>query len=146
VILHRLDNAQLSSGRIAEDKARTSVEFRRPTKALEDALAGGGVGLRTLSFGACLAEGGLLVLNDLRPRIADVQSIVSAAIGGDNIAETVEGLQRFPINLRFKSDLNKLGPAPGKPVVVGAGMQGDRASIVFASPKDISETIRHSCP
>ncbi len=78
--------------------------------------------------------------------IADVQSIVSAAIGGDNIGETVEGLQRFPINLRFKSDLNKLGPAPGKPVVVGAGMQGDRASIVFASPKDISETIRHSCP
>ena len=41
VILHRLDNAQLSSGRIAEAKARTSVEFRRPTKALEDAVAGG---------------------------------------------------------------------------------------------------------
>ncbi len=33
--------------------------------------------------------------------IADVQSIVSAAIGGDNIGETVEGLQRFPINLRY---------------------------------------------
>ena len=32
VMLHRLDNAQLSSVRIAEDKARTSVEFRRPTK------------------------------------------------------------------------------------------------------------------
>ena|SRR2546427_5314359 len=55
VILDRLDNTQLSSGRIAEDKARTSVEFRRPTKALEDALAGGGAGLRTLTFGACVA-------------------------------------------------------------------------------------------
>src|SRR2546425_8632506 len=33
--------------------------------------------------------------------IADVQSIVSAAIGGDNIGETVEGLQRFPINPRY---------------------------------------------
>lgn len=33
--------------------------------------------------------------------IADVQSIVSSAIGGDNISETVEGLQRFPINLRY---------------------------------------------
>ena len=33
--------------------------------------------------------------------IADVQSIVSSAIGGDNIGETVEGLQRFPINLRY---------------------------------------------
>jgi len=66
VILHRLDNAQLSSGRIAEDKARTSVEFRRPTKAFEDALAGGGVGLRTLTFGACLAEGGLPIITDGR--------------------------------------------------------------------------------
>jgi Cu(I)/Ag(I) efflux system membrane protein CusA/SilA len=33
--------------------------------------------------------------------IADVQSIVSSAIGGDNIGETVEGLQRFPINVRY---------------------------------------------
>jgi Cu(I)/Ag(I) efflux system membrane protein CusA/SilA len=33
--------------------------------------------------------------------IADVQSIISAAVGGDNIGETVEGLQRFPINVRY---------------------------------------------
>jgi Cu(I)/Ag(I) efflux system membrane protein CusA/SilA len=37
--------------------------------------------------------------------IADVQSVVSAAIGGDNIGETVEGLQRFPINLRYPREL-----------------------------------------
>jgi Cu(I)/Ag(I) efflux system membrane protein CusA/SilA len=37
--------------------------------------------------------------------IADVQSIVSAAIGGDNIGETVEGRQRFPINLRYPREL-----------------------------------------
>src|ERR1700712_854483 len=41
VMLHRLDNAQLSSVRIAEQKARTAAEFRRPTKAFEDAVAGG---------------------------------------------------------------------------------------------------------
>jgi len=51
----------------------------------------------------------------------------------------------WEFNLRFKSDSSKLGPAPGKPVVVGAGMQGDRASIVFASPKEISETIKREC-
>jgi Cu(I)/Ag(I) efflux system membrane protein CusA/SilA len=34
-----------------------------------------------------------------------VQSIVSAAIGGDNIGETVEGLQRFPINLRYPREI-----------------------------------------
>src|SRR3990170_1334171 len=64
VMLHRLDNAQLSAARIAEAKARTAVEFRRPTKALEDAVAGGGVGLRVLTFGASVAEGGLPLLAD----------------------------------------------------------------------------------
>jgi Cu(I)/Ag(I) efflux system membrane protein CusA/SilA len=37
--------------------------------------------------------------------IADVQSIVAAAIGGDNIGETIEGLQRFPINLRYPREV-----------------------------------------
>jgi Cu(I)/Ag(I) efflux system membrane protein CusA/SilA len=37
--------------------------------------------------------------------IADVQSIVSVAIGGDNIGQTVEGLQRFPINVRYPREL-----------------------------------------
>ncbi|MEY4752008.1 MAG: hypothetical protein RIQ60_4222 [Pseudomonadota bacterium] len=33
--------------------------------------------------------------------IADVQAVISGAVGGENIAETVEGLARFPINLRY---------------------------------------------
>ncbi|MEP6658247.1 MAG: CusA/CzcA family heavy metal efflux RND transporter, partial [Betaproteobacteria bacterium] len=37
--------------------------------------------------------------------IADVQSVVSAAIGGDNIGETIEGLQRFPINVRYPREV-----------------------------------------
>ena len=37
--------------------------------------------------------------------IADVQSIVSAAIGGENIGETIEGLQRFPINVRYPREV-----------------------------------------
>ena len=61
-MLHRLDNAQLSSVRIAEQKARTAVEFRRPTKVFEDAVAGGGVGLRVLTFGASVAEGGVPIV------------------------------------------------------------------------------------
>jgi len=64
LMLHRLDNAQLSSIRIAESKARTAVEFRRPTKALEDAIAAGGMGLRVLTFGACVAEGGVPIIVD----------------------------------------------------------------------------------
>ena len=37
--------------------------------------------------------------------IADVQSVVGSAIGGENIGETVEGLARFPINLRYPREL-----------------------------------------
>lgn len=59
VMLLRLDNAQLSASRLAEAKARTSVEFRRPTKAFEDDVARGGIGLRALSLGAVTSEGGV---------------------------------------------------------------------------------------
>jgi Cu(I)/Ag(I) efflux system membrane protein CusA/SilA len=37
--------------------------------------------------------------------IADVQSIVSGAIGGETIGETVEGLARYPINVRYPREL-----------------------------------------
>jgi cytochrome c len=62
--------------------------------------------------------------------------------------ETADGRSEkvWEFNLRFKSDSSKLGPMPGKPVIVGAGMQGDRASVVFASPKEISEFVKASCP
>ena len=62
-------------------------------------------------------------------------------------AETADGKSRkiWEFNLRLKSDSRKSGPALGKPVVIGAGMQGERASIVFASPNEISETIKQSC-
>jgi copper/silver efflux system protein len=37
--------------------------------------------------------------------LADVQQVVALAIGGKNIGETVEGLQRFPINIRYPREL-----------------------------------------
>ena len=37
--------------------------------------------------------------------IADVQRIVSVAVGGENVGETVENLQRFPINVRYPREL-----------------------------------------
>lgn len=36
--------------------------------------------------------------------IADVQQVVATAIGGMNVAQTVEGLERYPINLRYPQD------------------------------------------
>lgn len=37
--------------------------------------------------------------------IADVQSFISTAIGGDNVGEKIDGLARFPINVRFPREL-----------------------------------------
>ncbi|NMM09890.1 MAG: efflux RND transporter permease subunit [Polaromonas sp.] len=37
--------------------------------------------------------------------IADVQAVITTAVGGENIGETVEGLQRFPINLRYPREI-----------------------------------------
>jgi Cu(I)/Ag(I) efflux system membrane protein CusA/SilA len=37
--------------------------------------------------------------------ISDVQSVVSAAIGGENIGETIEGRERFPINVRYPREV-----------------------------------------
>ncbi len=51
----------------------------------------------------------------------------------------------WEFNLRLKTDSSKGGPLPGKPVIVGAGMQGDRASVIFANPGEISSFIKQSC-
>jgi Cu(I)/Ag(I) efflux system membrane protein CusA/SilA len=37
--------------------------------------------------------------------LADVQQVVALAVGGQNVGETVEGLQRFPINIRYPREL-----------------------------------------
>jgi glc operon protein GlcG len=93
VMLQRLDNAQLSSARIAEQKARTAAEFRRPTKVFEDAVAGGGIGLRVLTFGASVAEGGVPIVSGGKIigaiGVSGVQSHQDAAVaqaGADALA------------------------------------------------------------
>jgi cytochrome c len=48
-------------------------------------------------------------------------------------------------NLRFKTDVSDEGPQKGAPALVGAGMMGDRADVIFASPDEISGFIAHQC-
>ncbi len=63
VLLHRMDQSNLASLSVAQIKAETAVFFRKPTKVFEDAVAGGGLGLRLLSTaGHCAIEGGLPLL------------------------------------------------------------------------------------
>ncbi len=48
-------------------------------------------------------------------------------------------------NLRFKTDSSDEGPVTGAPAILGAGMMGDRASVIFAAPDEISGFIKHDC-
>jgi cytochrome c len=85
---------------------------------------------------------------DLRKAPPEGQVTGIRHCGDTYTVDTADGKSQkiWEFNLRFKTDTSKLGPAPGKPIVVGAGMQGDRASIVFATPKEISESIKETCP
>src|SRR3984957_15007470 len=63
VMFHRFDTTQLSSIQFSEGKARTALDFKRPSKALDDAIAGGGAGMRLLALkNITPIEGGLPVI------------------------------------------------------------------------------------
>jgi glc operon protein GlcG len=65
VYYEKMDNTQLGSATVAIDKARSAALFKRPTKALQDALAAGGDGLRILRIqGAVPVEGGIPLVMD----------------------------------------------------------------------------------
>ncbi len=65
VMFHKIDNAQLSAGSVSEGKARTALDFKRPSKALDDAIAAGGAGVRLLALKDITPiEGGVLILVD----------------------------------------------------------------------------------
>jgi glc operon protein GlcG len=70
VMFHKLDNAQLSATTTSEGKARTSLEFKLPSKALDDAIAAGGAGMR------------LLALKDITPLQGGILIQLNAAIVG----------------------------------------------------------------
>ena len=82
--------------------------------------------------------------------VAEVQGIVAAAIGGDNIGETVEGRQRFPINVRYPRELrDSVEKLRELPVLTERGAQirlGDVAAIAITDgpPMLKSENARLS--
>jgi glc operon protein GlcG len=62
VMFHKVDNAQLSAVTTSEGKARTALEFKLPSKALDDAIAAGGAGMRLLALkNITPLQGGILV-------------------------------------------------------------------------------------
>jgi copper/silver efflux system protein len=115
--LHEID-------RIASAIERTVKQVPGVTSAFAERLTGG----RYIDVEIDRARAARYGLN-----IADVQSIVSSAIGGEDIGETVEGLQRFPINLRYPSEIrDSVQKLADLPVLTERGAQirlGDVADL-----------------
>ena len=60
VYYEKMDNTQIGSANVSINKARSAALYKRPTKAFQDALAGGGAGLRVMALeGAVPVEGGI---------------------------------------------------------------------------------------
>ena len=81
VYLERMDDVQIGSVVVAQTKARSAALFKRPTKALQDALAAGGEGLRVLALeGAVPVEGGV-------PLIVDGKIVGAIGLSGGTSAQ-----------------------------------------------------------
>lgn len=78
------------------------------------------------------------------PRNAGVKSIRHCRDSYFVTNAAGESVPFWEHNLRFRTDSSTSGPTAGHPVMVGQGMQGDRARIVFASPGEISLFIRQA--
>jgi uncharacterized protein GlcG (DUF336 family) len=63
VYLEKMDGTQIGSIEVAQGKAVTALKFKRPTKAFEDAVAGGRNAILSLP-GAVLIEGGIPLVVD----------------------------------------------------------------------------------
>jgi glc operon protein GlcG len=80
-MLHRFDNTHYGSIAVAEDKARSALDYRRPTKVFEDLVAQGGIGLRTLALrGASPLEGGI-------PLVVDSKIVGAIGVSGATSAQ-----------------------------------------------------------
>jgi len=96
VMFHKIDNAQLSAVTVSEGKARTALEFKRPSKVLDDAIAAGGAGMRLLALKDITPlEGGVLVVVDGKivgaigvSGALSAQDAQAAKVGADALAKS----------------------------------------------------------
>lgn len=101
--------------RIAAQVAEVAKTVPGVTSALAERLTGG----RYVDIDIDRQAAGRYGLN-----IADVQSIVSGAVGGETIGQTVEGLARYPISVRYPRELrDSLDELRALPVLTPSGQQ-----------------------
>ena len=101
--------------RVAGDVERVAAAIDGVSSALAERLTGG----RYVDIDIDRAAAARYGMN-----IADVQSVVAGLIGGENIGETVEGLARFPISVRYPREWrDSVERLTNLPLLTPAGLQ-----------------------
>ncbi len=101
--------------RIAKQVAAIAKSIPGITSALAEALTGG----RYVDINIDRAAAARYSLN-----VVDVQAFVSSAIGGENVGEVIDGLARYPINVRYPRELrDSLEGLRNLPLLTDAGQQ-----------------------
>jgi Cu(I)/Ag(I) efflux system membrane protein CusA/SilA len=114
--------------RVAGEIERVVKEVPGVTSALAERLTGG----RYIDVDIDRVAAARYGLN-----IADVQSVVSAAIGGETIGETVEGRRRFPISVRYPRELrDSVQKLRDLPVLTPTGAQLPLGSVAHIALAD----------
>jgi Cu(I)/Ag(I) efflux system membrane protein CusA/SilA len=98
---------------VGKDIERVLLDVPGTTSAYAERVAGG----RYVTVDINREEASRYGLN-----IDDVQDVVTTAIGGMNVTETVEGLERYPVNLRYPRHMRgSLEQLKLLPIVTSAG-------------------------
>ena len=78
-----------------------------------------------------------------------MQGVIAAAIGGENVGETVEGLQRFPISVRYPREVrDSIEALRNLSILTEKGAQirlGDVASVTIADGPPMLRSESESC-
>ena len=114
--------------RIAAEVAEVARTVPGVSSALAERLSGG----RYVDIDIDRPAAGRYGLN-----IADVQSIVAGAIGGETIGQTVEGLARYPISVRYPRELrDSLEQLRALPILTPSGQQITLGTVATLSIAD----------
>ena len=99
--------------KIGKDIEKVLLEVPGTASAFSERVAGG----RYVTIDIDREAASRYALN-----IDDIQAVISTAIGGMNVTETVEGLQRYPVNLRYPRYVrDSLEQLKTLPIVTPAG-------------------------
>jgi len=92
-----------------------------------------------------MTDGVMRAFQDLKKIGPDRQVRTIEYVDGTYRVTTVDGQRTdfLGADLRFGVDSSAAGPFRSKPVILSTGMKGDRGSVFFASPKEISAFINY---